>query len=205
MVFDEICCDLGGMGQGGGGGYGTSPVGGGMGGDRPRENTAILQQFLMAAAAGGMPQDQIAQAAATLGLIRDGGPLVPPPPFSGGASGGMMNSPDRYGALLSWSTLITYITRAVYIVFDLLCSVVTGDRGDRRQDFDSRPRYRDNSDGRGNYRQMSSDNRVGRGSFGGGRNDDRMFMRRVSWTTTHLFPTPSCPTHVLTDFSFFSF
>lgn len=60
----------GGMGAGQNGPAGGFAAGGNMGSERPRDSTATLQQLLMAAAAGGMSQDQIAQAAATLGLNR---------------------------------------------------------------------------------------------------------------------------------------
>lgn len=42
----------------------------GYGGDRSRDPNSTVQQLMMAAAAGGMPQEQIAQAISALGLNR---------------------------------------------------------------------------------------------------------------------------------------
>ncbi len=63
-----------------------------------------------------------------------------------------------------------------------------GRRPPHRPEYDSRSRFRDDSNSRGGvggggYRQMG-DGRGGRGSMGG-RNDDRMYMRRVSSFAYH--------------------
>ncbi|VDO06299.1 unnamed protein product [Rodentolepis nana] len=149
----------------------------GYGGDRPRDQNSTIQQLMMAAAAGGMPQEQIAQAISSLGLNRDlsgmnaysGGPMVglPNPPIGGGGSG------DPYG------------DRGVGM---------TQSRSPGSGGFDSRQRFREPSNSRGGTGMPGS----GQRSFrqGGGNNDsmrtpgsrgmtrgsdmDRMYMRRVS-------------------------
>ena len=51
----------------------SQPLGGYSGAtDRSRDPSSTIQQLLMAAAAGGMSQEQIAQAVAALGLNRVG-------------------------------------------------------------------------------------------------------------------------------------
>uniref|UniRef100_A0A5K3FAF7 Protein kinase domain-containing protein n=1 Tax=Mesocestoides corti TaxID=53468 RepID=A0A5K3FAF7_MESCO len=153
--------------QGGAVGPGSGPVGGyggALGGDRSRDANATLQQLLMAAAAGGMSQEQIAQAVSALGLNREAPGL---PPYSG--MGGMINSPvggnDPYGDRGGMGG---------------------GGGGDmqsrrplHRPDYDSRSRFRDGSGSRGGYRQMSSDGRGGpRGGPMGRGDSDRMYIRR---------------------------
>ncbi|VDK23037.1 unnamed protein product [Taenia asiatica] len=167
---------------GGGGGGGFQPMTGGaaggmnqlgqiMGGynsasDRPRDPNATIQQLLMAAAAGGMSQDQIAQAVSALGLNRD---ALGMPPYSG--MGGMVNSQvansDPYG----------------------------GERGAvdiqsrRPPNYDSRSRFRGEVGGSRGYRHQQMTGGGGDvsrqpGSRGAGSmnrpDSDRMYIRRVS-------------------------